>query len=190
MIRALLFASVLFATALFLYLQHSGEQADKSATQIAERLQPDFVARNIHAVRFDLDGQPAQQLEAEQARYFAHSERTELVKPDLLLFTDSSPNVWRATALTGEVHHTDQVTLQQQVVISAQTSENQADDTISTERIQINLRTDELYTELPITVTSDRYQLKGTGMHADLNTEVVEIKQDVHAIYKGEDAQP
>ncbi|MBW3141000.1 LPS export ABC transporter periplasmic protein LptC [Ferrimonas balearica] len=179
--RELLAGLLLLAAAGALYWRNL-QIEDQTPQQLAES-EPDFVARALRTRSYDENGRLAAQIAADSMRHFQEEGRTEFTEPVYLIYPQDSEAVWKVQAHQGHLNGTRHVALENDVIITA-IEPNEPLRTIRTESLQLDLETMVLTTEDPIRALGESFEVRGTGLWADLNLNQFKLNSKVSASYE------
>lgn len=180
--RGLWFSLLFFTLAIALvWWPDSPTNNQEQRTSIA-REHPDYAAENIVIRRYDSSGQSTMKLEAAQVAHYSDAALTTLTSPRFSRQSSASPN-WQGQAAHGVLKGKDQLSLSDDVVITAQSAHNQPPTTVETTFLAVDLATDQAATEAPVTIHHPQVTMTGVGLNADLKSERIVIENQVRAIY-------
>lgn len=167
---------------LFLYLMYDEPPPSDDATDLHSYI-PDYSANVLHSVQFDRNGRPSSKVWAEDMQHFEQLGLTQFGKPVLLVYPKNDNPAWQVSAQEGLLMGRDKATLQQNVVISSQSDENQL-NTLHTSYLEIDLVEQNLHTDRPVRLVGPNYILKGIGMRANAESEHIDILDKIQAVYE------
>ncbi|MGI9295313.1 MAG: LPS export ABC transporter periplasmic protein LptC [Pseudomonadales bacterium] len=150
-----------------------------SVVEVAKEEVADNYSTDITALQFNEAGVLQYHLHAEQAAHYLHTD-TALVQRPILLSYGEDGTIWRSVANHGKVRAGgDIVDLWDNVVI------RRTDDSarITTDEVTFNTLKGDADTAAKVTITTPTSQLQGIGMHANINTEIVNLLDDVRGTY-------
>ncbi|GGA96304.1 LPS export ABC transporter periplasmic protein LptC [Agarivorans gilvus] len=174
------FFAGLFVIALILWQLSPGDQQQQLGTREASK--PNFIAEQLYSVSFAEDGQPRYRIYAEQMAYFEQLKNTEFTKPKILVYPAPHQPVWQIDADQATVQQQQLVTLNDNVVIKNLSRGEYIRDLI-TEKLDIDLQSETMSSDQPVTVYGPSYELYGVGMNGDLANEIVTLLNDIEAVY-------
>lgn len=147
---------------------------DVAKEEIADNYSTDITAR-----QFDDEGELQYHLHADRAAHYLYTDTALIERPVLLSYAEDGA-IWRANSAHGKVRPGgDIVDLWDNVVISRSGDSAR----ITTDEITFDTLKDEADTTAAVTITTPSSQFQGNGMHADINTETVNLLQDVRGTY-------
>lgn len=182
MIRVLLFGLLFFALASALLWWPEKPQAT-SASNSEARVQPDYSATGISMRRFERNGSLALRLDASRVAHFRAAGITMLESPQLR-HSPADGQLWQLQALRGVLSGRDQLSLNDEVVITGQGKAAHGLTRVETTSLQLDLASRRARTDAPVVVHNGRATLRGVGLEADLGSEHIVINDQVRAIYE------
>lgn len=168
-----------FASALVLWLWRSprGEAPAIAAANGSATAAPGYVATNAQLIDTDADGQPQYTLHATQISQPAPSADIELTAPQ---FVYRGETEWTLSAARGVLPpNAQQVQLLGDVTARAQ-REGTAPLQIRTESIAVDMQARTADSSDRVAIESGRNRLWASGLHADMNTDQLQLKSPVH----------
>ncbi len=147
--------------------------------EVARDKVADNYSTDITAMQFNEAGKLQYHLHADQAAHYLHTDIALVQRPVLLSYADDG-TVWRSVAGQGKVRPGGNIVdLWDKVVIRR--TDNSAE--IATDKVTFNTLNGEANTTAAVTITTPTSQLQGNGMHADIDSETVNLLNDVRGIY-------
>ncbi len=150
-----------------------------NVSEVAKDQVADNYSTDITALQFNDAGKLQYHLHADHAAHYLHTDIALVQRPVLLSYADDGA-VWRSVAGHGKVRPGgDIIDLWDKVVI------RRADDSaeIATDEVTFNTLNGEADTTAAVTITTPASQLQGNGMHADIDTETVNLLNNVRGTY-------
>ena len=177
-------ALLLVAALLFNAMLEQEEVQPKE--QIWGDYEPDYTAHQLYSRNYDEEGKLSSIVYAEKMESYPDLEMTIFTHPEVTLF-DKTPDkapAWRVFAAEGS-HFTqkEQLQLRGEVTIKAKDPNSQV-RTITTPSLVLEIGTNQMHTEDSIVAEGPKLQMKGKGLKANLNSEHIEILQQVEAFYE------
>ncbi|GAA5218875.1 LPS export ABC transporter periplasmic protein LptC [Corallincola platygyrae] len=183
--RVLIFSVILFAAAIALYYYQDSVRQQQIEVAGAEGEQrPDFTAKTLRSRSYDENGLLAHQIWASDMAHFSNNEFTSFKSPKVVVYPNGKQAGWTLNAEQGRLRE-NQLILEQQVVIETQTEQNQT-NTLLTEYVEMDLASNEVSSDQPVTVKGPSYQLQGVGLRGNVEKEQIELLSDVKATYEPE----
>lgn len=163
------------------WLSESGQPS----TQANASIQPDVSGYDhfvdtLHITHWSTDGQADHYLEASRMEHYPDRQTAVLINPRLRTNTHHEP-FWSVTA--GKAWLPDNSTviqLDSQVVLTTR-NQSGAQRTLYTEQMQVDTSQNLAYGDLPVRIVSISGIVAGTGFHADLNTQRMELHKQVRS---------
>ena len=147
-----------------------------------QELFPEFTAKFLHQEMFDEQGRLTQEVFSQKMEHFAELDLTHFEQPEFVIYQNHEP-FWRLTAKVGNMQ--DGLLILDQAVTMEQLTANAMVRTINTEYLEINLESNMVTSDSPITIAGQRMTIVGSGMIADLNLGKVSLTQHVETVIKG-----
>lgn len=173
--------SVLSAiTGTVIYLTQFSESGKLSLTPGKEQSRNiDSELRGLEGVKFREDGQIAYRWQADKAQRLIDSGAIRLQNPSYLGSVGQRP--WTADADLGELSHNgEQLDLAGDVLVRDLIREAQ----ISTDKLRIDLETNQVATDSPMTLHLPNGHTESVGMRANLSEERVQLLSQVRGHYE------
>ena len=174
------FFAGLFVLALVLWQLSPSDNQQLSAKREASK--PNCIAEKLYSVSFGENGHPRYRIYAEEMEFFEQLKHTTFAQPKILVYPDPSQPVWQIVADHATVQQQQNVTFNDNVVIKNLSRGEYVRDLI-TERLEIDLQTETMSSDQPVTVYGPSYELYGVGMNGDLANEIVTLLDDIEAVY-------
>ncbi len=182
MSRGFFFSLLFFALASALLWWPEQKAAPNVGDSEAEP-QSDYSATQISMRRFDSNGSLELRLDASRVAHFRAAALTMLDSPQLR-HSASDGQQWQVQSLRGVLSGSDQLSLNEQVELTASGKNTQAPVRAETSSLQIDLASRQVHTDAPVVVYNGRATLNGVGLEADLGREHIVINDQVRAIYE------
>lgn len=193
--RILLFTiPMLIAISLFVGLSYYESADDQSDSENnTAKLDFDAYSEGINSVLFDESGNIEYTLTARRQTHF-NNDVTEFEEPLLRLYREDSSS-WNIVANSGKI--SDKTTSNE--LPSAQTTQiinltgdvevRSLDDLgnrtlITTDSLLVDPNEETLQTEETVQMFTENLEQSATGMFADMSTDEITLKQDIHGIYE------
>jgi len=158
------------------------QQPNDTDADFEQELRPEFTAKFLHQELFDDDGKLVQEVFSQKMEHFAELQLTHFEQPEFVIYQDLKP-LWRLTAQIGNMQD-GLLTLDKKVKMT-QLTPNAMIETISTEYLEIDLESNMVTTDNPITLEGQKIRVVGNGMEADLKLGKVSLTQHVETLIKG-----
>lgn len=147
-----------------------------------QELAPEFTAKLLHQELFDENGKLKQQVFSQKMEHFSELGLTHFVAPEFTIYQNDKP-FWRLSANIGGMQ--DGVLTLDSNVKMVQLNNNQLVQTITTNFLEINLNSNLVTTDNPITIVGEKLTIVGQGLFANLNQGTVSLTHHVETLIKG-----
>ncbi len=157
-----------------------------SALKNEENAVPFSVARSTRTTHYQEDGQISYTFHADRLEHYRQLDQrgevyTLIDKPSLVIYQKDKP--WFVSADKGKLTSVDQnIELWSKVVLN-HTNEQGVVTIISTEKLVIDPINKLANTKEPVRILSDKAELEGVGMDADLTAEKLSLLSNVRGLY-------
>lgn len=145
---------------------------------------PAFTAKLLHQELYDESGQLAQEVFSQKMEHFSELSLTHFKQPEFIIYKNHKP-FWRLKAQSG-IMQDGLLTLDEQVVM-LQLTNNDMVESISTDYIEIDLNSNIVTTDSPITIEGSQLYIKGNGLIANLNVATITLTEHVQTTLIGND---
>jgi lipopolysaccharide export system protein LptC len=164
------------------WLQKTVDRDDAPKVK-AVRHEPDAIAENFSARRFDENGQLKFRLVAPFMMHYADDDSSELRSPTLVAYRPDAPPVTISGRHAKVTSKGEVVYIWEDVVVNrAATPERPAmTGRMPDLLVEPNLGT--AFTNSPVEITQERSWVKGVGMHIDNNTSTFVLQSQVTGLY-------
>ncbi len=147
--------------------------------EVAKEEIADNYSTDITALQFNDAGQLQYHLHADRAAHYLYTDTALIKRPVLLSYAEDGA-IWRSASEHGKVRPGGNIVdLWDNVVISR----NDDSARITTEEITFDTLKNEADTTAAVTIATPTSQFQGNGMHANINTETVNLLKDVRGTY-------
>lgn len=173
---------VLFGAGALLVWRPFVEPDDSLRPVRDSKVQPDFTATGLVTRVYEPDGRLAHRIEAASMAHFSQLGLTELQQPRYIVYPSDGSATWQVTASFGSFYDDQTLVLEQNVVIKSLTESDYIEE-ITTDYLVVNMVTETMSTEQPVTIRGVNFVVRGNGMNADLYAERLELTRHVETIY-------
>lgn len=181
-------ASLMVLLAVVVYFADSPERILGTATALQNEVDavPFSVARDTKTTHYQKDGKISYTFKASRLEHYRQENQRDEVftlieNPTLVIYQKNSP--WFVRADKGKLTSSDQnIELWSQVVLN-HTNEEGLVTIINTEKLLIDPVNKLANTDEPVRIRSDKAELEGVGMNADLTAEKLSLLSNVRGLY-------
>jgi len=158
--------------------------------------EPDYSITEFHAMDLDESGRLRYELTATQLLHYPQPERADLLMPNMIFYRNNNQNndavpaqPWQLTADTGQITGNGQRLdlsggVQVAHLTAANLIENGADRmTMETEQLSVFGTEEIASSDAPVLLSSNRAQLRGTGMKIDMKKGRMHLLSQVRGNY-------
>lgn len=146
---------------------------------------PDFIAQGLYTVSYDDSGHVQSRVYADSMKFYERTQVSDFTAPRILIYPGPDKPIWQIVSRTASAFKQERVTFNQDVVVKNLNSEGYIQDLL-TPLLHVNLTHETMHTDRKVTVIGPQYEQTGIGMHGSLATEVVNLHQDINAVYHNE----
>lgn len=156
--------------------------SDDAATRLLSRIEPsdriDLYVEQPRGVKFNDQGRRVQTFEADHLSHFLTSNHSDLTVPRFHIYTDRG-EIWDGTAATATLLGDSEIRLRDNVVIVDQAATTR----LISEQLNYFPKQQKVDSAVAVLVKRANDTSKSVGMHADLNTNRVELLSRVEGIH-------
>lgn len=159
----------------------SQQQSDKAdlAQLIKKDGMPEYVGNRVTTSTFDLAGKPQYWAEAKEIKRYEHSEKTEFIQSLLNLFDpETALKQWQLSAEKAEITKDKMLYLTGNVKLESLDPTSRLQK-LSTERLAVNLATQDIESDSLVTSTGIGFTTVGKGLKGNLKQQIATLKEDV-----------
>lgn len=149
-------------------------------------VQPDFTAEGLITQVFNEDGQLAHRINSTKMAHFSQLGLTELTTPVYIVYPDEQGATWEVRAEHGSFYDDQTLVLEKNVTITSLSGDDYIEQ-ITTSYLVVNMVSETMTTEQPVTIKGINFIVRGNGMIADLYAEKLELYRHVETIYNRRD---
>lgn len=173
----------LFILALLLYVPSwMSPPPEVSQEQDIRALTPTYKAKNITTRIYDEAGHLSHQVFAKSMEHYDLLGFVLFSEPEYTLYTDDTSQPWHLHADEGTLYDNNLIHLESNVSITNEDNDNFV-RSISTEFIEINLKTKIATSNEPMIIKGVNFVVTGNGFNANLETKQYELSHHVETIY-------
>lgn len=172
--------SMLLAFALMVTSINSSSDEDLG-TQETGKKTLELFAENIKSYSYDSEGTVESVFSASRITQYQSDPATYINTPLLETFNQLVPT-WKIESQQGIFDKDDNIQLNNKVEISQLNSAQSLK--INSEHLFIEQNIGYVSTDLPVIMTTNQGEIRATGMHFDLKSEIINLNSDVNATYE------
>lgn len=151
-------------------------KSSNEQTQQDRDITPEFTAKLLHQEIYDENGNIEQEVFSQSMEHYSELALTHFKQPEFIIYQNDKP-YWRLSAQIGNLQE-DSLILDEDVVM-LQIIDNSLVNKISTEYIEINLKTSVVVSDKPITIEGKSVYIQGQGLTANLNQGTIKLTNHV-----------
>ncbi len=176
---------IVFAT-----MKYTSTKDAASAPQAAVKIFPHTFITHVEVRHYDQNGQLHYQMNTPLIRSFQPQAKASVEDyslfqtPVFVLVNDPKKPGWLVTSQEGRLDSNNEWFTLTQEVIARQTSETQGETTITTSDLRLNTREQFAETSKAVTMRAAKSQITGTGMHADMKRDRIQLLSNVKGNYE------
>lgn len=186
MSRLTLVSALLLIAALFFNALMDSDDEAPAESELWGSYEPDYVATNLYNRNYDINGRLESTVYAKGMESYPDLAMTIFASPEVTLYdADSSKKpAWHVTASEGS-HYPElqQLQLRGSVTIKAKNPASQI-QTISTPFLVLEIESNQMHTDEYVSAIGPYLEMKGRGLQADLNSEQIQVLQQVETVYE------
>lgn len=174
----------------FVTMKYTSTKDAASTQQAAAKVFPHTFITDVEVRQYDQGGQLHYQMNTPLIRSFqpqakASAEDYSLFQtPVFILVNDPKKPGWFVTSQEGRLDSNNEWFTLSQEVVARQTTEKQGETTITTSDLRLNTREQFADTSKAVTMRAAKSQITGTGMHADMKRDRIQLLSNVKGTYE------
>ena len=141
---------------------------------------PDYIATSLSQSIFNDQGQLSHKVYAEQMQMFEELGYTYFEQPRFTLFNDGAS--WEVTAQEATLYKNNILILENDV-IATNLKEGAMINKVQAAAIEIDIDAHRMESAQPVELTGPNVMIKGQGLKADMDTEIVELNNHSKTVY-------
>ncbi|NVK25780.1 MAG: LPS export ABC transporter periplasmic protein LptC [Gammaproteobacteria bacterium] len=149
---------------------------EQQNTDTYQDIEPEFTAKLLHQEIYDEDGNINQEVFSQSMEHYSELTLTHFKQPEFIIYQNNKP-YWRLSARIGNLQN-NALILDENVTM-LQIVDNTLVNKISTEYIEINLKTNIVKSDKPITIEGKNVFIQGQGLTANLNQGTIKLTDHV-----------
>ncbi|TMN92229.1 LPS export ABC transporter periplasmic protein LptC [Pseudoalteromonas phenolica] len=153
--------------------QLNSEQDDAIAT-------PDYIATNLKQTQYSESGQRSYLVEALKMELYQQLGFSHFSSPTFTLF--NGPQNWQLSATEATLYENN-ILILEGAVKAFNLTEGAMINQINAEHIQVDIDKRTMHSDLPVEIVGPHLNVKGQGLNADLNTDIIELINHTRTIY-------
>ncbi|MBL4607874.1 MAG: LPS export ABC transporter periplasmic protein LptC [Pseudomonadales bacterium] len=150
---------------------------------------PDTEIQRFSNTVFDQNGQLKYTLNSPHLFHYSHNDLTLLSAPKIKLY-EKNKTPWHVTAKQGTITKTDEITLNGDVEIHGNTTQDKEPVTVKTNVLTLFTNEKRAESTAYVNIYSKQSQLSGTGLKADMISSTITLLSQVAGSYRQSDDQP
>ena len=176
---------IVFAT-----LKYTNTEDTASAEQAEVKVFPHTFITDVEVRHYDQDGLLHYQMNTPLVRSFQAQAKPSaedyslFQTPAFILVNDPKKPGWFVTSQEGRLDSNNEWFTLTQEVVARQTSEKQGETIITTSDLRLNTREQFAETSKAVTMRAAKSQITGTGMHADMKRDRIQLLSNVKGTYE------
>jgi len=179
--------SLLFLIALIWLLNNSFKEIEVEKLQVAELLgveeAPDYYSENLQLREYNEQGELQSLIETTRLSHYSDQQQVHLESPKLVMYGIEG-DTWQVTSASGEIHDNSRnLTLFDNVKIKVTDNNKQQKVLIKTSQLHYDVSRQSLWTKSKVSAESPLGNFHSTGLHMNLKTEELELKEKVEIFY-------
>jgi len=172
--RYIAFVFGLVALLMYLALDTISPSKQREASAI---LEPDYIIQGLQAEYYSAEGLLNQQIDAQSARHLPETNQTLFEQPSVIIRKGTTPE-WGMRAASGLLTANQQLSLSGSVQV-VPLSDNQAAYSLTTEKLDIDLRQEIAETAELVLIEGVGTELQARGMHLNFKEQQARFNAEV-----------
>ncbi|MFC4655305.1 MULTISPECIES: LPS export ABC transporter periplasmic protein LptC [Rheinheimera] len=160
-------------------------QQQEPQVQQAQENQPDFIATNMTRFVYDQEGHLSDLIRAQRMEHFERFGFIQFEYPIYTLYQQKAA-MWQVTSEQAVLYPDDKLILERRVELRSM-SPDSLFTRIETPAVELLLADNQLQSTEQVRIFGHGFQISGKGMQADLNQQLIELKQHTKTVYYNED---
>lgn len=179
-----IFCLIIVGAALTLSFLNQRSSHTEKPVDTASNNTPTVSFENIDMVINSPNGQPQYKLSAPKYWLYHKEQRSEFDSPDIVIYNENGSKIF-ASSEKGETRdENDVITLIGDVKIKQPSTEAEPNSlSISTDRLTVSQKKQQITTDLPVTATRDSQTITAVGMTLNLNDKILHLHNNVKGQY-------
>lgn len=141
--------------------------------------EPEYVGNKMSTSVYDLNGKPQYFAQADEIKRYESTERTAFLKPFIELFAkDSTLKQWKVSADRAEITKEKILNLTGNVKLEALDPTSRLQQ-ITTDKLTINLNTQDIFTESVVKSIGSGFTTTGVGLKGNLKQQIATLQKNV-----------
>ncbi len=184
--RTLFLISLLAIVAILVLWQPWQQEQEVPAVTELEQQTPDFTAENLVTRIFESNGRLSHRIRAAHMAHYSQQNLTKLTLPVYITNIENQPEgateLWQVKASEGRFYNDEKLELITQVELTNLSNIGYIRN-ITTDYLAIDLNTQQMYTESPVTISGPQFLIRGIGLTVDIESQQLELIQHVETIF-------
>lgn len=155
--------------------------SEPAKTDGSKRHDPDAIVENFSATKLDLQGMPSFIMAASKMMHYPDDDSTMLEEPSITMLSAGQPAIHAVAKRASISGKGDAVSLQDNVEVIRDASDQQDKLTMRTEYLRIIPEQNLASTDRPVTVVDAHNIVHATGMELDNNTRILKLLSQVRS---------
>ena len=175
---------------IFVTMKYTSNQDTATTKQESVKVFPHTFITDVEVRHYDQGGQLHYQMNTPLIRSFqpqakASAEDYSLFQtPVFVLVNDPKKPGWLVTSQEGRLDSNNEWFTLSKEVVARQTSEKHGETIITTSDLRLNTRKQFAETGKAVTMRAAKSQITGTGMHADMKSDRIQLLSNVKGTYE------
>lgn len=173
---------LLFSVALYQIIEWNIEESP-SKNAITTEVLPEFIAESLSSKVYSDTGQLSYIINADRMEHYTALGITHFEAPEYRLYPKNKQPTWKVSAKEGTLYKNNRVTLENRVLILASGSTSLIQE-IHGKYLELDLNSNTINSEQTILIQGSGFNMYGSGLIVDLNTNQMTITEHVQTVYK------
>ncbi|MFY8300528.1 LPS export ABC transporter periplasmic protein LptC [Pseudoalteromonas sp. SS15] len=172
---------IIFALTMYwIWSPYFDQPKKQSASEEESIATPDYVATDLKQTKYSEAGIRNYLVEANKMELYQQLGFSHFTSPTFTLF--NGPQNWQLSANEATLYENNMLILEGDVK-ALNLTEGAMISQISADHIQVDIIQRSMRSDLPVEIVGPHLNIKGQGLNADLNTEIIELINHTRTIY-------
>lgn len=184
MSRLYVFSGFIFFIAVIIQQLVKWNVAKHDETEsVTQEVLPEFIAESLSSKIYNDEGKLTYVIKADRMEHYTDLGVTHFEKPQYSLYPKDSQATWKVSANEGTLYKNNRVLLESRVLILSNDKTSLLQE-VHGKYLELDLNSNILSSEQTILIQGKGFNMYGSGLIVDLNTDQMTLTEHVQTIYK------